>query len=314
MKAANTMGAHPQKQNNGIHKLCLGGFLLLSFLLVFCGNKNSASNSKFQINVLRYSEANPPKGDVYYIFEISDTTKKQFNSGDKFDFIGTENQRYTLEFDKYGEVKTGVKILHIKYNEIFSKSLLSGGFMGYMVKVGDSLQEAKSAPTATTSEAATNKTNLTCKLNGKNWTASAPNIYLTYFAGGNKMMDKTGKPYFQIAFPCNQSPDNRQLTINAKNVPGTTGVLKNSEVLFSGSASGDPKNPELQGYQENPAVPAQKTNWVFTITKWEKKSEDKVIMSATFSGKLKGLMGAKDVEFKEGKIENVEITVYTKVY
>ncbi len=69
----------------------------------------------------------------------------------------------------------------------------------------------------------------------------------------------------------------------------------------------------MQSNQDDPEFPERKTNFQLTITK-DKQGEDKAIMSATFSGKLKGIMGSPDVEVTNGKFENIEVKVFTEKY
>jgi hypothetical protein len=164
------------------------------------------------------------------------------------------------------------------------------------------------------SSASTAPGSISLMLNGKPWTGDITYQGALFYKGGVKMMDPSGKPYMQLAFRANKTPDSRQFTITIKNFSGATGAVSQEgmEVLLSGSETGDSKNPQMIGYKNDSNHAGYSVNLV--ITKWDMSSTDVAIMSATFSAKLKGVLGSPDATVADGKLENIEVKVFTDRY
>ena len=92
-------------------------------------------------------------------------------------------------------------------------------------------------------------------------------------------------------------------------IHGSTGPWEDfAEVNFSGSPTGGSDDVSTQGYQYD--VPAQKTDFVFEVTKWESTGADTAVMSATFSGGLAGILGAGPIVISNGVITDIEVVVF----
>ena len=155
-------------------------------------------------------------------------------------------------------------------------------------------------------------TYLTSTLDNKPWNAGIAKNGALFYTKGLKIL-KIEQPYLQLALPSNNPSDTRALLISIKGFETKTGKYSGEmEVLLSGSPTGDMKDNEMQGYQDD--VPTQKTNFTFTVTDWKTISPNQAILSATFEGDLKGLAGADNVTFKDGRITDLPVTVYTVDY
>lgn len=286
-------------------------FFLLA-AIVACNNSNihQNSNKPFQFKALTYVEQVDKNNVSTIIFDLDKMDSFQLKKGDKFDLIKGE-KRINCEFI---EVKPSSnanrKSYHCKSKDDYAFLFESGEIPLFVVNTGAALKEEIAVATNETNNRST--VVLKSKLDGKTWNGNSASFL--YYAKGVKMMDKEGRPYLQLAFTSAQSPDSRQLTFNSKNFKGELASLPNMEVLFSGSKEGNKEQSEIQGYQENPNFPEQKTNFKIEVTKWEMQGANKAILSAKFCGKLKGLMGAPDVEFTDGVFENIEVIVYTEKY
>ena len=138
------------------------------------------------------------------------------------------------------------------------------------------------------------------EFDGEAWSSAFESA--SYFAGGSTMIDPSGKPYFQLALPSASSTDGRQLTVALFNFPGGTGEWQGiAEILLSSDEA-------MQGYQWD--VPEQKTDFVFEITSWVPQDDGSVILSATYSGTLAGLIGSPPTVVTNGVITDLEVTVF----
>lgn len=157
-------------------------------------------------------------------------------------------------------------------------------------------------------ESAEEPVNLNATLDGAAWKGRVTYQGALFYTKGISFL-KIDKPYLQLAFKADKAPDSRQLTISIKGFQPRTGKYTGEmEVLLSGSPTGGSDDTAMQGYQED--VPAQKTDFTFEITKWEPKGEGQAIMSAKFSGNLKGIFGSKDAKFTDGVITDLVVTVH----
>ncbi len=148
---------------------------------------------------------------------------------------------------------------------------------------------------------------LTCNINGKEWKAKAFAHSSSFFVKGvNKMYD--GEPYLGLAFVAITKPDGRQINFAIKNFAGKTGKIqdKDLEVLLSGSANGDVKGGEMQGFKMN----TQNINFTVEITAYKPTSINEALISGKFSGTLKGLLLSKDIKVENGTFTNVKIEVF----
>lgn len=238
--------------------------------------------------------------------------------GDELEAVNSANVRVRFSVEKISvdnnareELKTGeTGLVELKRLE-GNVSDLNGDF--YFVDKGATYPTetvAESTVSATSSSSGT----VSLILNDKPWTGSITYQGALFYKGGVKMLDASGKPYFQLAFKSTLLPDDRQFTISVRNFSGAVGAVPTNamEVLLSGSETGDSKKSEMIGYKPDPNYANYSVD--LSITKWEMTSADVALMSATFAAKLKGVMGSPDAKVTDGKIENVQVTVYTKPY
>lgn len=165
-------------------------------------------------------------------------------------------------------------------------------------------QAAASAP-ATTSPA-----QITATLNGQPWSADVAYQGALFYAKGVQRVDPSGKPFLQLAFKANTAPDQRQITLQVRNFAARNGNVPaaQQEWLLTGSVTGDASQAEMCGYKADPAY--SRYSVTFTVTAWEQLAPDRARLSATFSAKLKGVLGGRDVTLTDGKVNGIEVVVY----
>ncbi len=150
---------------------------------------------------------------------------------------------------------------------------------------------------------------LTCTISGKEWKAKPFAHSSSFFVKGvNKMYD--GEPYLGLAFVASTKPDGRQINFAIKNFAGKIGKIqdKDLEVLLSGSADGNIKRGEMQGFKMN----TQNINFTVEITEYKNTSSKEAIISGKFGGTLKGLLLSKDIKVENGIFTNVKIQVFNE--
>lgn len=284
-------------------------------------NSESANSSDVAVDLPLQEKAS-----TSYLFTSNDPDLYSFNLpltghdlkvGDEMDGINAANVRVRFSIRKIvvdngerQELKTGeTGFIDIKRME-GNVSDLNGDF--YFVDKGAAFPTVSTETSATSSPSSAGSVSLT--LNSKAWTGDIVYQGALFYKGGVKLMDASGKPYIQLAFKSNKAPDDRQFTISIKNFPGTVGQVptEGMEVLLSGSETGDTKNPEMIGYKNDSNHSGYSVQLV--ITKWEMTSSDVANMSATFTAKLKGVLGSPDAVVTEGKLENIKVTVFTEKY
>lgn len=120
------------------------------------------------------------------------------------------------------------------------------------------------------------------------------------------------KPYLQLQFACVDEPDTRTLTIqifNPKETPAKY-EAKEMEVNFSGTADGNVNNTTMYGFTNGKGD----TNFSLEITKWQKVSNEKAIISGKISGSLREVKilgkSAKMNTFENGIFENIELEIF----
>jgi hypothetical protein len=177
---------------------------------------------------------------------------------------------------------------------------------GFKVNTGEMKAESE--------KIATKNAQFKSNLNGKPWNARVTYKGASFWRKGVKGFLE--KPYLQLQFASVQSPDERLITIQVfylKETP-TKYTAKDLEVNFSGTPNGDTKATEMYGFVNGKGD----TDFSLEITKWQKISATKAIISGKISGDLKEvkLLGIPKLKhrFTDGVFENVEVEVFNEVY
>ena len=154
--------------------------------------------------------------------------------------------------------------------------------------------------------------NFKSKLNGKNWNAKVTYKGASFWRKGVKGLLE--KPYLQLQFASVQTPDERLITIQVlypKETPAKY-VSKDLEVNFSGTPDGNTAHTEMYGFVNGKG----NTDFSLEITKWQKISSTKAIISGKISGELKEvkLLGTPKLmhRFSDGVFENVEVEIFNE--
>lgn len=294
--------------------------------LISCSTKQQTKETESSTSTDVISDSPlQEKASTSYLFTSDDPdlyscslnlTGHDLKVGDEIDGINSANVRVRFSISKImldneerQELKTGEKgYIDIKRLE-GNVSDLNGEF--YFVDKGAAFPRVSTETSASTPSSGGF---ISLNLNDKPWTGAIVYQGALYYKGGVKLMDDSGRPYFQLAFKSNKAPDTRQFTITVRNFQGTTGQVttKDMEVLLSGSETGDAQKSEMIGYKNDPNYSGYSVQLV--ITKWETTSSNAAKMSATFSAKLKGVLGSPDAVVTNGKLEDIEVTVYTDKY
>lgn len=272
---------------------------------------NGAISTAAPLRIKVLTFMNTGEGNDTYYFMVDKATLQNLTTGSKFDLVSEQGDRFKCVFKRY-DLAASSKFLPIiasvgDNNRTPLGNLSNTDF--YIVNTGAAF------PSATTAAAPSKITSpvLTANLNGSTWSANGGSSL--FYEGGNSMIDKTGKPYFMLSFLSANAPDNRNLTLQFKDFKPVVGKIKsNMQVLLAGHSSGEAKKSETAGYQVNPQFPEQMTNFAVEVTKWERISKDKAIISGKFSGKLKGIMNSADVSCQNGVFKDVEVVCYTGKY
>ncbi|MBK6975903.1 MAG: hypothetical protein IPH28_01305 [Cytophagaceae bacterium] len=161
-------------------------------------------------------------------------------------------------------------------------------------------------------DAKTASVNFKSKLNGKNWNAKVTYKGASFWRKGVKGLLE--KPYMQLQFASVQTPDERLITIQVlypKESPAKY-VSKDLEVNFSGTPDGNTAHTEIYGFVNGKG----NTDFSLEITKWQKVSSSKAIISGKISGDLKEvkLLGTPKLihRFTDGVFENIEVEIFNE--
>jgi hypothetical protein len=176
---------------------------------------------------------------------------------------------------------------------------------GFKINTSEMKTEAEAKITAST--------NFKSTLDGKIWNAKVTYKGASFWRKGIK--NYIEKPYLQLQFASVQAPDERLITIQVFNPKESVAkyTAKDMEVNFSGTADGNTANTEMYGFVNGKG----NTDFSLEITKWQKISSKKAIISGKISGELKEvkLLGTPKLKhrFSDGIFENIEVEVFTDV-
>lgn len=160
----------------------------------------------------------------------------------------------------------------------------------------------------------TTSVNFKSTLDSKIWNAKVTYKGASFWRKGIK--NYIEKPYLQLQFASVQAPDERLLTVQVfypKETPAKY-FSKDLEVNFSGSPDGNKANTEMYGFVNGKG----NTDFSLEITKWQKISSTKAIISGKVSGELKEvkLLGTPKLihRFSDGVFEDVEVEVFNEFF
>jgi hypothetical protein len=154
--------------------------------------------------------------------------------------------------------------------------------------------------------------NFKSKLNGKTWNAKVTYKGASFWKKGVKNLLE--KPYLQLQFGSVQTADERLLTVQVfypKETPAKY-FSKDLEVNFSGTPDGNTTHTEMFGFVNGKG----NTDFSLEITKWQKVSSTKAIISGKISGELQEvkLLGTPKLKhrFSDGIFENIEVEIFNE--
>jgi hypothetical protein len=175
---------------------------------------------------------------------------------------------------------------------------------GFKINTAEMKAEAEAKITASV--------NFKSTLDGKIWNAKVTYKGASFWRKGIK--NYIEKPYLQLQFASVQAPDERLLTVQVfypKETPSKY-FSKDLEVNFSGSPDENTAHTEMFGFVNGKGS----TNFSLEITKWQKISATKVIVSGKISGELKEvkLLGTPKLihRFSDGVFENIEVEIFNE--
>ncbi|MBK9510233.1 MAG: hypothetical protein IPO04_12625 [Cytophagaceae bacterium] len=237
---------------------------------------------------------------------------------DKIDIYAPSGRKFTATIvkisgknnDELSQVKAGeYGYFDLKFTENPStgKDYINKDYKVYPAgfKVNSSQMKAEA-------DAKTASVNFKSKLNGKNWNAKVTYKGASFWRKGVKGLLE--KPYLQLQFASVQTSDERLITIQVlypKESPAKY-VSKDLEVNFSGTPDGNTAHTEIYGFVNGKG----NTDFSLEITKWQKVSSSKAIISGKISGDLKEvkLLGTPKLihRFSDGVFENIEVEIFNE--
>jgi hypothetical protein len=149
---------------------------------------------------------------------------------------------------------------------------------------------------------------LTAVINGKAYRAASFNN--AYYKKGLKKF-AYNLPFVQFSFVNNDTTDTRSFLVQIFNPKEGTAAYgpESSELNFSGSEDGKMEHEKIYGY-----LKGSKDKFKITITKWENKGGNKIIISGKMEGEIFTTLGKKDsIKIENGVFENVEVTLFSEI-
>jgi hypothetical protein len=294
----------------------LSALILLSFL------SWSQATAPWSYKVATYGDLYMPQNksampDAVF-FDLNETPGF-LQEGEKLDVICEEGTRYTFSYLRTEAIPLSHRMrIYLKPIADPSKLMMEFEHVYFIVPAGTTIFDEKdvedlSGISAEVDPAPSLTPVIFTRINGVEWSGGVfPNSAL-YYEKGNSVADPSGKPILILAFKAAQGPDNRQLTLRIRDFNGP-GSYSRAEILLSGSENGDPAQALMHGRQDNPDFPEQKTNFTLDVSDWHRPADNMAFITCSFSGKLKGLLGAPDVELTGGSFQKVEVMIYTEKY
>lgn len=117
-------------------------------------------------------------------------------------------------------------------------------------------------------------------------------------------------PFIQFSFVNNDTTDTRSFLVHIYTPKEGTASYgtESTELNFSGAVDGIKDHEKIFGY-----LKGSKEKFTITITKWQRVSSEKIIVSGTMEGTIRQVLGGKEtLTIEKGSFENIEATVYLK--
>jgi hypothetical protein len=238
---------------------------------------------------------------------------------DKIDIYAPTGRKFTATITKISgksneqvyQVKAGeYGYFDLKFTENPStgKDYINKDYKVYPADLKTNTSEMKAETEAEIAASA----NFKSTLDGKAWNAKVTYKGASFWRKGIK--NYIEKPYLQLQFASVQAPDERLLTVQVfypKETPAKY-FSKDLEVNFSGTTDGNTTHTEMFGFVNGKG----NTDFSLEITKWQKVSSTKALISGKISGELKEvkLLGIPKLihRFSDGIFENIEVEIFNE--
>lgn len=257
-----------------------------------------------------------PDGNFSTVFKIVSGSLKK---GDKVDIYAETGRKFTctinkIEIDEVGDNRIAdlAKAGETAFVDFFTSDNTTGGAdylkKGYKIyPSGFKVPEGANAVSTVISQ----KTQFNTTLDGKAFKGSVTYKGATLWRKGVKNYQE--RPYLMLQFASVDAIDNRTLTVqvfNPQEAPAKYSA-KDMEVNFSGAKDGKKENTTIFGFINGKANPP----FVLEVTKWQKISMDKAIISGKISGELPEVslfgVGKRLNKFENGIFEGVEVEIFS---
>lgn len=257
-----------------------------------------------------------PDGNFSTVLKIVSGSLKK---GDKVDIYAETGRKFTctinkIEIDEVGDNRIAdlAKAGETAFVDFFTNDNTSSGSdylrKGYKVyPLGFKAPVSSNVLTTATAK----KVQFSATLDATPFKGSVTYKGATLWRKGVKNYQE--RPYLMLQFASVDPIDNRTLTVqvfNPQEAPAKYGS-KDMEVNFSGAQDGKKENTTIFGFVNGKANPS----FTLDVTKWQKVSADKAIISGKIFGELPevSLFGAgkKLNKFENGVFEDVEVEIFS---
>jgi hypothetical protein len=265
---------------------------------VYIGNEKNtfAGNIKITSGIIK-------KNDVIEIY--AETGRKftakitKLEADDAKDVTSAKAGQYIFaDFITFEDATSGKDYLRAGY-KFYPKGYVLSGSLSNATKVS------------------TEKAVFTTNINGKSYQAKLNYKGALYYQKGAKGMAEN-EPFLQLAFASLGAVDNRYLLLQIRSPKETPSVYNASqmEVNFSGSVDGKSENTKVYGFSKKVN---QNNSFSLEISKWQRISSSKVIISGKIKGTLSEILPTYNTKkeilnFENGVFENIEVEVFSERY
>jgi hypothetical protein len=257
-----------------------------------------------------------PKGNYFGAFKILSGVMK---SGEEVAIHAETGRKFICKItkmeDKNNNPLTQAKAGKIVYVDFFTTDDASGGKdylrKGYKI-FPKNFNIAGNSNGNSKSPVPFKKAQFQATLDGKLFRANITYKGASYWRKGVKNFRE--EPYLQLLFGNADAIDTRNLLIQIIKPKESPAVYteKDLEINFSGAIDGKKENTTIYGFVNGKAD----TKFTVEITKWQKVSATKAIISGKISGDLREILlianGEKVNTFANSVFENVEVEIFNE--